>query len=124
MNQASLSANGTPSNSYKVVILGSGAVGKTSLTIRYFNNTWSEEYNPTLQDIYRKPFELDNQKGHLGIFFDSKVWLCALMGNRNSGYSGHGAIHGAARAVDPSGKRLCFVVFDHRCGLIRRGQES
>lgn len=51
---------------YKVAILGSGAVGKTSLTIRFFNNTWSDQYNPTFQDIYGKEFELDNEKGELG----------------------------------------------------------
>lgn len=58
---------------YKVAIIGSGAVGKTSLTLRFFNNSWCDEYNPTLQDIYRKEFELDNERGDLGIPYSLRV---------------------------------------------------
>ncbi|OWF45608.1 circularly permutated Ras protein 1-like [Mizuhopecten yessoensis] len=40
--------------SYKVVILGSGAVGKSAVTVRYTTNTFVDCYDPTIEDSYRK----------------------------------------------------------------------
>ncbi|XP_033729364.1 circularly permutated Ras protein 1-like [Pecten maximus] len=40
--------------SYKVVILGSGAVGKSAVTVRYITNTFVDCYDPTIEDSYRK----------------------------------------------------------------------
>jgi GTPase KRas protein len=34
---------------FKVVVLGSGGVGKTSLTIRLITDNFLEDYNPTIQ---------------------------------------------------------------------------
>lgn len=41
-------------SSYKVVILGSGAVGKSAVTVRYISNTFVDDYDPTIEDSYRK----------------------------------------------------------------------
>ena len=51
---------------YRVVVLGVASVGKSSVTLMYVNGTFSPEYNPTLQDTFRKPFVLDDQPGTLG----------------------------------------------------------
>lgn len=51
---------------YKVVVLGVASVGKSSITLMYVNNTFSAEYNPTLQDTFRKQFVIDDQPGTLG----------------------------------------------------------
>ena len=38
---------------YRVVILGAGGVGKTSIVTRFVGEGFSLEYNPTVDDIYR-----------------------------------------------------------------------
>ena len=38
----------------KVVLLGEGAVGKTSIVLRYVENRFNERHNSTLQVNHRK----------------------------------------------------------------------
>ncbi|KAJ2703078.1 Ras GTPase [Coemansia spiralis] len=45
---------------YKVVMLGSGGVGKSMLTTKYMNGNFSDEYDPTIEDSYRKQCTVDN----------------------------------------------------------------
>lgn len=40
--------------SVKVVVFGSGGVGKTSLVRRYLYNSFDEKYEPTIEDDHRK----------------------------------------------------------------------
>lgn len=46
---------------YKIVVLGGGGVGKSALTIRLVSDDFLEEYDPTIEDSYRKQCELDNK---------------------------------------------------------------
>ena len=43
----------------KVVILGSGGVGKSALTIRFVSGEFIERYDPTVEDFYRKEIEVN-----------------------------------------------------------------
>ena len=45
---------------YKLVVMGGGAVGKSSLTIQLVANHFVEEYDPTIEDSYRKQVHIGN----------------------------------------------------------------
>jgi GTPase KRas protein len=46
---------------YKLVVVGGGAVGKSALTIQFVQNTFESEWNPTIEDSYRKQCLIDNE---------------------------------------------------------------
>jgi GTPase KRas protein len=45
----------------KVVMLGSGGVGKSCFTIQFVQNRWVEEYDPTIEDNFRKQTDVDGE---------------------------------------------------------------
>eukprot|EP00762_Andalucia_godoyi_P002853 ANDGO_04483.mRNA.1 Ras-like protein rasC len=53
--------------SLKIVIVGQGGVGKSSLTIRFTENKFQEDYNPTIEDTYRKTLVVDGEEYTLNI---------------------------------------------------------
>jgi len=54
---------------FKVVVLGSGGVGKSALTVQFVSNKFILKYDPTIEDFYRKEIEVSlvaiQQAGHL-----------------------------------------------------------
>ncbi|XP_014218581.1 GTPase HRas [Copidosoma floridanum] len=46
---------------YKVVIVGNGGVGKTAITIQMVRNLFEEEYDPTIEDTYKKQVVVDDE---------------------------------------------------------------
>jgi len=44
---------------YKLVIVGGGGVGKSALTIQLIQNHFIDEYDPTIEDSYRKQVTID-----------------------------------------------------------------
>eukprot|EP00008_Paramoeba_atlantica_P011656 CAMPEP_0201482164 /NCGR_PEP_ID=MMETSP0151_2-20130828/6440_1 /ASSEMBLY_ACC=CAM_ASM_000257 /TAXON_ID=200890 /ORGANISM="Paramoeba atlantica, Strain 621/1 / CCAP 1560/9" /LENGTH=189 /DNA_ID=CAMNT_0047864719 /DNA_START=28 /DNA_END=597 /DNA_ORIENTATION=+ len=46
---------------YKICVLGDGGVGKTALTIQLCSNHFVEEYDPTIEDSYRKQVVIDEE---------------------------------------------------------------
>merc|ERR1711959_183318 len=51
---------GDEENTYKIVVAGVGAVGKSSLTLRLCSGKFPKKYDPTIEDSYRKKLEVDN----------------------------------------------------------------
>lgn len=47
---------------YKLVVLGSGGVGKSALTVQFVQGIFVEKYDPTIEDSYRKQVEIDQHQ--------------------------------------------------------------
>lgn len=46
---------------YKLVVVGGGGVGKSALTIQFIQSHFVEEYDPTIEDSYRKQCVIDEE---------------------------------------------------------------
>merc|ERR1739848_984060 len=62
-----LAPTATTMREYKIVVLGSGGVGKSALTVQFVQGIFVEKYDPTIEDSYRKQVEVDNQQCMLEI---------------------------------------------------------
>merc|ERR1712137_52711 len=51
----------TTMTEYKLVIVGGGGVGKSALTIQLIQNHFIDEYDPTIEDSYRKQVTIDDE---------------------------------------------------------------
>ena len=52
---------------YKIVVLGGGGVGKSALTIRLVTDNFLDDYDPTIEDSYRKQVTIDSEGALLDI---------------------------------------------------------
>lgn len=50
-----------------MVVLGSGGVGKSALTVKFVSGAFMEKYDPTIEDFYRKEIEVDGAPSVLEI---------------------------------------------------------
>ena len=51
----------------RVVVLGHGGVGKSSLTLRLITDNFMEEYDPTIEDSYQKSVVVDGESTVLNV---------------------------------------------------------
>jgi len=56
-----------PDRVIRLCLLGPGAVGKSALTLRYTSHIFQEEYEPTIEDAFRREVEVDGQLAALDI---------------------------------------------------------
>ncbi|KAF4091060.1 hypothetical protein AMELA_G00032690 [Ameiurus melas] len=54
-------ANIATMTEYKLVVVGAGGVGKSALTIQLIQNHFVDEYDPTIEDSYRKQVVIDGE---------------------------------------------------------------
>ena len=52
---------------YKLVVVGAGGVGKSALTIQLIHHQFEEQYDPTIEDSYRKQVVIDGLTAILDI---------------------------------------------------------
>ncbi|KNZ72070.1 Ras-related protein Rap-1b [Termitomyces sp. J132] len=46
---------------YNIVVLGAGGVGKSALTVRFIKDVFVENYDPTIEEEYRRNITVDGQ---------------------------------------------------------------
>jgi len=54
-------------SSFKLIVMGSGGVGKSSITARYVRGEFKELYDPTVEDSYNKDVVMDGKHIQLQI---------------------------------------------------------
>jgi GTPase KRas protein len=52
---------------YKLVVVGGGGVGKSALTIQFIQSHFIDEYDPTIEDSYRKQCIIDDEVALLDV---------------------------------------------------------
>lgn len=67
INEVIISFTVSRMREYKIVVLGSGGVGKSALTVQFVQGIFVEKYDPTIEDSYRKQVEVDGQQCMLEI---------------------------------------------------------
>eukprot|EP01136_Pigoraptor_vietnamica_P018263 Opistho-1_new@64539 len=58
---------GKPLETFNIVVIGEGGVGKSAVTLKLIRNHFVEEYDPTIEDSYTKTMELDGINCNLEI---------------------------------------------------------
>ncbi|KAL7713510.1 Sphingomyelin phosphodiesterase [Entamoeba marina] len=53
---------------FRIVLLGSGSVGKSALATRYVKNTFISRYDPTIEETFSKTIEVDGKVVQLEIY--------------------------------------------------------
>ncbi|KAF8339891.1 ras protein, partial [Cantharellus anzutake] len=52
---------------YRLVVVGGGGVGKSALTIQFIQSHFVDEYDPTIEDSYRKQCVIDQEVALLDV---------------------------------------------------------
>jgi len=52
---------------FNVVVLGAGGVGKSALTVRFVHDVFVENYDPTIEEEYRRTMTVDGQLDSLEV---------------------------------------------------------
>jgi len=55
------------STPFNVVVMGTGSVGKSALVVQFTTNTFVEDYDPTVEDSFRKDVMVDGKTSVLDI---------------------------------------------------------
>ncbi|XP_033762310.1 ras-related protein M-Ras-like [Pecten maximus] len=53
--------HGDNAKTYKLVVVGDGGVGKSALTIQFFQKMFVEDYDPTIEDSYIQNADIDGK---------------------------------------------------------------
>lgn len=64
---AAAGGQGSSGPIFKVIVIGSGGVGKSALTLQFMYDEFVEDYEPTKADSYRKKVNLDGTEAHIDI---------------------------------------------------------
>ncbi|KAJ5078302.1 ras-like protein [Anaeramoeba ignava] len=68
---------------HKIAVVGGGGVGKSCLIIRFLNDVFFEQYDPTTEERYRKDFIIDGKATSLDILDTAGQEEFKTLGDRN-----------------------------------------
>ncbi|GFY57278.1 uncharacterized protein TNIN_494251 [Trichonephila inaurata madagascariensis] len=71
----------------KLVVLGPGGVGKTSLVVQYLEGFFTTTYKPTVEDYYRHTIKMPVSKHHDSLLILKKKLPDCPERHRDNGYS-------------------------------------
>ena len=71
-----MSSKGNFIKEYKLVVVGGGGVGKSALTIQFIQSHFVDEYDPTIEDSYRKQCVIDEEVALLDILDTAGQEVC------------------------------------------------
>eukprot|EP01103_Thecamoeba_quadrilineata_P002802 TRINITY_DN12676_c0_g1_i1.p1 TRINITY_DN12676_c0_g1~~TRINITY_DN12676_c0_g1_i1.p1 ORF type:complete len:178 (-),score=29.87 TRINITY_DN12676_c0_g1_i1:280-813(-) len=124
---------------YKIVIVGGGGVGKSALTIQLIQNHFIDEYDPTIEDSYRKQVMIDNEPCLLDILDTAgqeeystmrdqymrtgQGFLCVYAVTSRTSYDEITAFHEQILRVKDS-DRVPLVICGNKCDLESERQVS
>ena len=60
---------------YKIVVVGGGGVGKSALTIQFIQSQFVDEYDPTIEDSYRKQCVIDGETAYLDVLDTGNLYF-------------------------------------------------
>lgn len=63
---------------YKLVVVGDGGVGKSALTIQFFQKIFVPDYDPTIEDSYLKHTEIDGEWAILDGMCQYLIIICSV----------------------------------------------
>ncbi|KAL0481158.1 Ras-related protein Rap [Acrasis kona] len=52
---------------HRIVMLGSGGVGKSAISLMFIKGEFVERYDPTIEDAYRKAIQIDNERVNIDL---------------------------------------------------------
>jgi GTPase KRas protein len=118
---------------FRLVVVGVGGVGKSCLTIQFIADRFIEEYDPTLEDSYRKQISIDNSECILDIFDTAGQddfsairdqyyrtgdgFLCVYSIILRSSFDEVKIFYNAIKRVKEGGSRIPFVVVGNKTDL-------
>ncbi|CAD7679490.1 unnamed protein product [Nyctereutes procyonoides] len=85
---------------YQVVVLGSGGVGKSALTVQFVTGSFIEKYDPTIEDFYRTEIEVDSSPSVLEILDTAGTEQFASM--RTCGHQERPGLHPRLQPGQPA----------------------
>lgn len=78
-----MSTKTASSESYKVIMLGSGGVGKSAITIQFIQGQFMEQYDPTIEDKYHKTIVVDGDPVSIDVVDTAGQEEYSLMSSHN-----------------------------------------
>jgi small GTP-binding protein len=85
---------------FRLVVLGTGGVGKSALSQQLLYNLFSEDYEPTIEELYRKQVAIDNHACMLEILDTAGMEELRYATRNMSFYSLHRLMHQHARVCE------------------------